>query len=338
MNRLWPSKSIGRAVATVILAVTASALAGDEAHPAADSPAALGHVQAATVLARDDLTAPLFLCRPDAPAVVKHAIETGASKWVVPTRTFDNLYYIGNEFTGVWVLKTSAGLILFDAMASEQNAAQQLVPGLVRLGLDPGAIKVVVVTHGHWDHVGGAAYLQEKFWASVALGGLDWDLIAKTRDTIPGATPRPIPRRDIVVVDGQQITLGDTTVTLYLTPGHTPGTVSALVPAREGGKTFVLVLFGGVNLPPSLEPNDRTGGLREYDESVGRLAELARHAGAVGIMSTQVFAEGGLARLSLSRLRRPGQPNPFVIGAEATARYFALLHECAQASEARVSR
>ena len=300
----------------------------------ADSPSALVHVQAAKALARNDITAPLFLCSPDAMSIVKHAIETGGTQWVDPTRAFDDLDYVGNEFTGVWVLRTKAGLILFDATGSADDVQRHLVPGLVKLGLEPSAIRYVVVTHGHWDHVGGAAYLQQTYGATVALGGADWDLIEKTRETPTG--PRPIPRRDLVVVDGQRITLGDTAVTLYLTPGHTPGTISAVVPVHEAGHTYALALFGGINLPATLDPDARSGGLRQYDESVRRFAETVRRAGAVGIMSTQVFAEGGVARLSNARTRRPGQPNPFLIGSDATSRYFGLLDECAKASEARL--
>lgn len=87
--------------------------------------------------------------------------------------------------------------------------------------------------------------------------------------------------------------------------------------------------------PPSVEPTERVGGLRKCDESVLRFFELSKRAGAVGILNTHVFADGGLARLSAIRARTAGQPNPFLIGAEATARYYGILHECLQAALAR---
>jgi metallo-beta-lactamase class B len=300
-----------------------------------DTPAAIAHVHAATAIAGSDLTAPLFLCRADSTSVIRQALEAGSTQWVEPTRAFDNLYYIGNEFVGVWTLRTSGGLILFDASSSADEAEHHLVPGLVKLGLDPTQIKYVIITHGHWDHFGGAAYLQTKFGARIALGAADWDLIEKAPPGSLEANNHPIPRRDIAVVDGQRVTLGDTTVTLYLTPGHTPGTVSALVPVHEGGQTYTLSLFGSVAFPPSLEPTERTGGFRKYDESVLRFGDVSRRAGARGILNTHVFAEGGLNRLALARSRRPGQPNPFLIGPDATYRYYAILHECLQAAEAR---
>jgi len=300
-----------------------------------EPPAATQHVLAATALAKGDLTEPLFLCRADSTSVVKQNLEVGSKKWVEPTKIFDNLYYVGNEFVGVLVLRTSAGLVLFDSSSSADEAEHHLVPGLVQLGLNPKDIKYVVVTHGHWDHFGGAAYLQQTFGAKVALGAADWDLIEKAPTSSVEASNHPIPKRDIAVVDGQKLTLGDTTVTLYVTPGHTPATVSAIVPVRDGGTLRQLSLYGSVAFPPSIEPTDRVGGLRKYDESVLRFGEISKKAGTVGILNTHVFADGGLGRLTAVRARKPGQPNPFLIGAEATGRYYGILHECLQAALVR---
>ena len=178
---------LGVSVASLVASPAASpALAGPltdrEASPATraaptDTPAALLHVEAARKLAGEDLKVPLFLCLPDSTAIVKQNLESGSKRWVEPTKVFDNLFFVGNEFVGVWILRTSDGLILFDSSSSADEAEHHLVPGLRKLGLDPAGIKVVVVTHGHWDHFGGAAYLQSTFGARVALGGADWDLI-----------------------------------------------------------------------------------------------------------------------------------------------------------------
>ena len=100
--------------------------------------------------------------------------------------------------------------------------------GLAKLGLDPKNIKYVLVSHAHRDHVGGASYLQDRFGARVVMSAADWDLLGRTG----GAWPKP--KRDIVATDGQHLTLGDTTLTLYLTPGHTLGTISSLIPVKDG--------------------------------------------------------------------------------------------------------
>src|SRR6185436_12957332 len=105
--------------------------------------------------------------------------------------------------------------------------------GLKKLGLDPAAIKYVVISHAHRDHVGGAWYLQERYGARVVMSAPDWDLLERTAGTWPKA------KRDMMATDGQRLTLGDTTLTFYMTPGHTPGTMSTLVPVRDGGKPHV---------------------------------------------------------------------------------------------------
>jgi len=303
--------------------------------PVADTAAAAIHVRAAAALARDDLKTPLFLCRADSITVVKENLVAGSKAWLEPTQAFDNLYYVGNQFVGVWVLRTDAGLILFDSSTSADEAQHQLVPGLIKLGLNPTDIKYVVVTHGHWDHFGGAAYLQQAYGAHVALSLADWDLIEKLPANSLETSNHPIPHRDIVVTDGQKLTLGHTSVTLYVTPGHTPGTVSAILPVKEGGLTHLLSLFGSVAFPPTLASTDRTGGLRKYDESVQRFAKISREAGAEGILNTHVFADGTLERLAAVKTRKAGTPNPFLTGADFTRRYYGVLHECLQAAQLR---
>jgi metallo-beta-lactamase class B len=319
------------AVGTLLSALTARAEAPSDGF-APETEASRKHVAAAARLAGSDLEAPLFLCRPDSLRTVRGAHETGGKKWLEPTRVYDDLSFVGNEFVGVWVLETSAGLILFDATSTREEAEQQLVPGLRKLGLDPAQIKYVIVTHGHWDHFGGAAYLQQTFGARIGLSVADWELIEKLPEGSPEIHAQQRPKRDLVLSDGQKLTLGATTVTLSLTPGHTPGTVSALVPVHADKKPLVLSLFGSVAFPSNHEPNEKTGGLRKYDGSVQRFAELSRKAGARGILNTHVFADGGLAKLQAAQA---GRGQPFTIGAEAVGRYYGVLHECLQAALAR---
>jgi metallo-beta-lactamase class B len=321
---------------TASAAALGAALVLSAAQPAisGEAPEVVAQVAQATRLAGSDLQAPLFLCRPDSGQIVRKTLDEGSGRWLEPTRLFDNLFYVGNAFVGVLVVKTSEGLILFDATASAEDARDHLVPGLKALGLEPSTIRYVIVSHGHWDHFGGAAWLQKTYGARIGLSKADWDLI-ETSPTSAGVAGRPIPIRDLVVTDGQILTLGDTSIVLRVTPGHTPGTVSAIVPAREGAKTYPLSLFGSVAFPPSLEPTPTTAGLLAYDRSVLAFAEASRAAGAVAIFNTHAFADGGLDKLAAARARQPGQPNPFLIGGEATQRYYGVLDACLKAAIAR---
>lgn len=295
------------------------------------------HVAEATRIAGKDLRQPLFLCEANGGGVVRRTLETQGGNWVTPTKAFDNLFFVGNGFVGVWVLKTSEGLILFDSGQSEAEARDHIVPGLAELGLDPRTIRYVLVTHGHFDHFGGAAWFQQTYGARIGLSKADWDLIENPPANAQGVGAAARPRRDLELIDGQVITLGDTSVTLRVTPGHTPGTVSAIVPAREGGRTYPLSLLGSTAFPPNVEPSAINGGLRRYDESVLRFARLSAAAKTQGIINTHGFADGTLDRLAAARARKPGQPNPFLTGPAFTARYYALLHQCLLAAQARAA-
>src|SRR5207245_9185035 len=92
---------------------------------------------------------------------------------------------------------------------------------LKKLKLNPTQIKYVIQTNVHGDRFYGAPYLQKTYNARVIMSEADWNAMAKTND------PAELkPKKDMVATDGMKLTLGDTTLTLYITPGHTPGTVS----------------------------------------------------------------------------------------------------------------
>jgi glyoxylase-like metal-dependent hydrolase (beta-lactamase superfamily II) len=73
---------------------------------------------------------------------------------------------------------------------------------------------------------------------------VDWDMVAKLPPTEPGGKFGPPPARDMDITDGQKLTLGNTTLTFYITPGHTPGTVSMLVPVTDHGQTTFAFVLG----------------------------------------------------------------------------------------------
>lgn len=303
--------------------------------PAAAS--ASTHVAKAQELAGTDLTEPLLLCKTVAEAkdVVLARIKNDGKVVVPPTQLFDNLYFVGNQFVGVFVLKTSAGLVIFDSLTSTDDVKTVLEPGLTQLGLKAADIRDVVVTHGHYDHFGGAAYLQKTYGAHVLLSAADWKFIESEKQA-PGVQGGEIPKHDIEVADGQVLTLGDTNVTLFLTPGHTPGTISAIVPAVERGKAYKLALFGSVLLPAQHEPSPINGGLDQYAHSVQHFDEVTVQAKVDGILNTHTFIDGTAKRLELARQRTPGQPNPFLIGTDNAHRYHRILNECVAAAQARL--
>jgi metallo-beta-lactamase class B len=324
-------------------AVMITAFAGPCA-VAGDPPAAELHVRKAMEIARDRFASTAsMLCDPNGTLKIAALSVNGSERWLPPTWMFDDLAYVGNEFVGVFVVKTKDGLILFDSGESSTVARDHIVPGLRQLGLDPSTIRYVVVTHGHWDHYGGAKYFQETFNARVAMASADWDLVGRLplnsieRAPMFGSdrSGRPAPRRDIVVSDGDRLTLGGKTIRLLVTPGHTLGTVSALIPVTDKGGSHLMSLLGGTAFPRTLGPSGTMGGLINFSKSIEKLGKMSKSAKADGVINTHVFVDGTLDRLKLVNAHAPAIPNPFVMGRRAVDRYYRMFDQCLMAASAR---
>jgi metallo-beta-lactamase class B len=247
--------------------------------------------------------------------------------FIEPAKVFDNLYFVGSKIHSSWALTTSEGLILIDTLYT-YNSEEEIVGGLKKLGLDPATVKYVIISHAHADHVGGAKMMQDRFGSRVVMGGPDWDSIEKSVNGYPQGKPK----RDIVADDRQKITLGDTTVTIVTTPGHTPGTLSMLFTVRDNGKPINVAYSGGTAFNfPSTVPNFDT-----YITSQRKMAAAATAANATILMSNHTEFDSAVPKIRMLALRKPGEPHPFDVGKEAVARYFTVTGECAQAARLKL--
>jgi metallo-beta-lactamase class B len=133
-----------------------------------------------------------------------------------------------------------------------------------------------------------------------------------------------------VATDGMMLTLGDTTVTLYVTPGHTLGTISTVFPVRDGARRHVAATWGGTlfNFGPNRER------LVAYAESARRFRDLVAKAGADVILSNHTVYDGSKTKLPAVQARRPGAPHPYVVGPDVVRRYLMTVGECALAAVA----
>ena len=199
-----------------------------------------------------------------------------------------------------------------------------------KLGLDPAQIKYVVVSHAHRDHAGGAWYLQERFGARVLLTAPDWDMLERNKQNWPK------PKRDMVVADRQQLTLGDTTLTFIHTFGHTPGTMSTLVPVKDNGKPHVAALWGGTGFNFTITPQQPASHWFDaYIASAQRFREAAAKAGADVFLSNHPSWDGSDEKMAKLAKRAAGEPHPYVIGAKNVQNYFTIAEHCAQAGRLR---
>src|SRR4030095_11556294 len=248
-----------------------------------------------------------------------------------PYKVFDNFYWLGTRQHSSWALRTSEGIILIDTNFAWATQPE-IIDGLTALGLDPRQIKYVVISHAHGDHDQGAAELQRRYGAKVVMGAADWESTLQRPATAAGG----VPTRDVAVApEGtSKITLGDTTVTVVPTPGHTPGTLSYVFPVKDQGKTVMVAYSGG-----TLTGAFGTDGARwdEYIASQKKIAKAAADADASVIFSNHSEYDGAYTKARLVGAKREtGEENPFVVGAAGVQRYFTVRAECASASKLRL--
>jgi len=245
-----------------------------------------------------------------------------------PAKVFDNLYFVGGSVHSSWALTTSQGIILIDTIYP-YNSEELVGGGLQKLGLDPKNIKYVVISHAHGDHIGGAETLQTRYGARVVMGGPDWDTVAK----YPNRFKTMAPKRDIVATEGMKITLGDATVTIWLTPGHTPGTLSYTFTVRDRGRPVNVAYSGGtafnfVNNTP--DPGIRN--FQTYIESQQKMAAKAAAVGATVLLSNHSEFDNAVNKNRMLAGRGNG-PHPYEIGADWIQRYFKVMQGCARAAQ-----
>ena len=287
------------------------------------------HVAAAMALAGTDLVKEAKdMCTatgPRRPALIRQraGLPPEPQSVIEPTKLFDNLYYFGFNTVGGWALTTNDGIIIIDALNSAADAEKVIVPSLQKLGLDPTQIKYVIVQHGHFDHFGGAQYLQQKYNARVVMAAEDWDLIERLSDR--QRRNRPLPRRDIDVKHGQQVTLGDTTVTMALTPGHTPGSLALFFPVKRQGRQHTAMML-------SISAPDRAA-LAALERAVNDFGK--KHKAALRLASHLQLEHIEW----LERLRKdPTGPNPYLYSEERFDRYMDIMVECAKARVAALEQ
>lgn len=169
--------------------------------------------------------------------------------YLPPFRIWGNLYFVGTEPASTHIIDTGDGLIMLDS--GYQHSLYLVLHNMHSLGLNPMDIKYIVHTHGHVDHCGATKALVELTGAKTFLGLPDRDYVNGTLDLswakeldVPLETFEP----DVLLQDGDTITLGNTTIKAVATPGHTPGAMSLVFDVYNGDRTLTAALHGGAGL------------------------------------------------------------------------------------------
>lgn len=292
--------------------------------------------------------------KPDSPevkALIEKARKAGGAMWadeahffceapransatdpaIEPTKVFDNVSVLGNAGTVVYVFQTSAGLLTIDTLNANQ-VETVLLPGFQKLGLDPAQVKVILGGHGHADHVGGARYMQEHYGSKVYIGAADWPAIDNPAPPRGGGPPPVWPKHDEALVDGQKVTLGDFTVTAFSIPGHTPGAMGFIFPVKDNGKTYTAAMWGGTILTPGPISDE---GLRTYLKSIAHYREATKKAKAEVVMQNHPLMDPIQRKLDRLKTRKPGEPHPFVVGADNYQKFLDVMEACTEVNITR---
>ena len=322
--------SMRGAVIAVVMSAAAGRLAAQQGQPPApakpDSPAITGQLaQLKQSVGPRWADAVRFWCeapranRPDDPVIQ-------------PAKVFDNVYAIGNVGTVAYVIQTSAGLMMIDALGANQ-VESDLLPGFIKLGLDPAQVRTILVAHGHADHFGGAAYFQQKFGSKVYVSAADWTLMeTPPRGRGPGAPATALPQRDGELRDGESVTLGNVSVRAVAVPGHTPGSMGFVFPVLDRGERHMAALFGGSWLTPGLLTDQA---MQTYIASVGHFRKATVESGVDAWLQNHplmVPFQDWLTRLS-SRGRN--DTNPFVVGSSEYQKFLDVMEGCSRIAVAR---
>ena len=169
---------------------------------------------------------------------------------VTPFKIADNLYFAGNQAASAHLIDTGEGLILIDT--GYPQTLYLLIQSIWELGFHPSDVKYILHSHGHYDHLGGTRAFVELTGAKTFIGRHDADFATGRFNAVfeeaLGASYHGEFVPDVLLKDGDVVSLGDTRIDILETPGHTPGTISFFFDVAYGGRTYRAGMHGGVGL------------------------------------------------------------------------------------------
>jgi metallo-beta-lactamase class B len=323
-------------VGSAVAAITGIGIAFAQAPPTANPTALVSAAKQAAGLEWSGTFMRLCVEPPPAPPRGASAANTSAppqppakALWYAePAKVADNFYFLGTKIHNAWALVGSDGIIIFEALF-DYAAPDEIADGMRKLGLDINKVKYVVLSHAHADHDGGTRYLQDKMPAAhVVYGGPDWDAVDKSTNHQGGK-----PKRDTVGTDGMKLSVGDASVQIVTTPGHTAGTLSFLFEVKDNGKPLRIAYVGGTAIP-----FDGTAAYYDgYVASVKKMAKAANDFGATALVSNHTEFDNGYYKAHTAASRKAGEANPFDVGKAAVGRYFTVVEDCASAAKLRAA-
>jgi metallo-beta-lactamase class B len=220
-----------------------------------------------------------------------------------PHRIMDNLYYVGTEQLATYLITTPDGHILINS--DFESTVPVLQQNVAALGFEFEDIEIVLGSHAHGDHMQADALVKELTGAQVMAMAED---VPALRAMQPGGKEHPIDRE---LSDGDEVTLGGTTLTAHHTPGHTKGCTSWALEVEEGGETYDVLVACSLGALPTIPLVNNPDYPEIADDFVATFAKartlpvdvfLAAHGNQYGLAEKH-------AKLAS---RGPNDPNPYI--------------------------
>ena len=232
-----------------------------------------------------------------------------------PYRIIGNIYYVGSQGLGVYLITTPQGNILINS--NLEKSVPMIRESVEKLGFRFSDTKILLISHAHWDHCAGSAAVKELTGAKYMVmdadvpaiedgGKLNFGRDSKFSDS--GVSQYQPAKVDRVLHDGDQVKLGDTVLTAHLTPGHTKGTTTWTMKVADGGKTYNVVIVGSPNVNPGykLVNNTLYPQIASDYERMFRVLKSLPCDVFLGAHGDYYGMEAKYARMKL------GGPNPFI--------------------------
>lgn len=226
-----------------------------------------------------------------------------------PFHLIGNIYYVGASDLTSYLITTPRGHILLDSGVAE--TAPMIKTNIARLGFRLEDIKLILVTHGHFDHVGGVASLIQASGALLVSSEVEKTLLENGGkgdfhygDQLP-YTPLHVDR---TIKDQDTVVLGGTRLVAHLTPGHTKGCITWTMQVEDEGKLLQVVFIGSTSIPGYKLVNNPNYP-RIADDYAGMFKTLKQLHCDVFLGAHGVFFS---LQDKMKRLQDGATPNPFI--------------------------